>query len=307
LAQIGAHGGDPRISVELQETFACLPIKRQRLLLNFVASGQIAESARQAGYNCTTARSASEVGRQVLADPRVQFCLRAIQSAEHGNGAALATILAHHMAGFQGSEADRNRSAKIALSVYWQTRPVPVPGTKPLADQLLDEMSVRELETFITEKRWPERFRDRLAPSMCAAMDVRHHHARQPPAQSSEDPVNTHAARHRAPRESREPLDTEDTAPPRSAPPSVGASSRSTDVWVVGDFIEATAPVFGDDRVYDPQAAASPTPTAAINAPLLESHATAQREIALGEARLREEREPVPPDLQRLALRDRKW
>ena len=52
LAQIGATGSDPRISIELQETFACLPIKRQRLLLNFVASGQIAESARQAGYHC---------------------------------------------------------------------------------------------------------------------------------------------------------------------------------------------------------------------------------------------------------------
>ena len=99
-----------------------------------------------------------------------------------------------------------------------------------------------------------------------------------------------------------QPVDPAAVAPPRSAPPSAGASSS-----VTRDYIGATAPVFGDDRVYDPQVAASPTSTAAINAPLLESYATAQREIALGEARLREARDPVPPDLQRLALRDRRW
>src|SRR5262245_17622839 len=154
LAQVGASGGDPRISIELQETFACLPIKRQRLLLNFVASGQIAGSARHAGYNCSTARSAAEVGRQVFADPRVQFCLLAIQSAEHGNGTALSTILASHMAGFQGSDSDRDRSLKVALAIRRQTRPAPVPGSKPLPDQLLDEMDQDDLETFIQEKRW---------------------------------------------------------------------------------------------------------------------------------------------------------
>src|SRR4029453_5685137 len=104
----------------------------------------------------------------------MQFCLRAIQQAEHGNGTALATILAHHLAGFQGSEGDKNRSAKVGLAIYRQARPMPVAGTKPLAEQLLDEMSERELETFITEKRWPERFRDRLGPSLCAARGVRH-------------------------------------------------------------------------------------------------------------------------------------
>jgi hypothetical protein len=300
LAQVSAQGGDPRLLVDLQETFSCLSIRKQRTLLRFVATGNLAAAGR-AGHDVTTTQSAYEVARRDFTDPRMQYCLRAIQQAEHGNGTALATILAHHLAGFQGSEGDKNRSAKVGLAIYRQTRPMPVPGTKPLADQLLDEMSERELETFITEKRWPERFRDRLAPSRCAAMDVRHHHGRDEP-QHPPDDVNSHA-RHHEPRASSEPLDPTDVAPPRSALPSAGASSS-----VTRDYIGATAPVFGDDRVYDPQAAASPTPTAAINAPLLESYATAQREIALGEARLREAREPdVPPALRDVALRDRRW
>src|SRR4029453_13890469 len=103
----------------------------------------------------------------------------------------------------------------------------PQPGEKPLADQLLDEMDQQELETFIQEKRWPERFRDRLGPSLFPAVGVGHPHGRQPPAQSSEDPVNSHAARHAGEetRESMQPVDPADVAPLRSAPPSAGASS----------------------------------------------------------------------------------
>lgn len=303
LAQVSAQGGDPRLLVDLQETFSCLSIRKQRTLLRFVATGNLAAAGR-AGHDVTTTQSAYEVARRDFTDPRMQYCLRAIQQAEHGNGTALATILAHHLAGFQGSEGDKNRSAKVGLAIYRQTRPVPVPGTKPLAEQLLDEMSESELETFIQEKRWPERFKDRLQPSMFATMDVRHHHGRLPPEQSAQDPVNNHAARHREPQESREPLDTVDTAPPRSAPPSSPSRAPS-----YGDYVAAPPPttVHGE-RVYDPQATASTPSTGSINAPLLENYATAQREIALGEARLREARDPVVhPDLQRLALRDRRW
>src|SRR5262249_32631081 len=153
-------------------------------------------------------------------------------------------------------------------------------------------------DTFADHRVWPARFRDRLAPSLFAATDVRHHHARQPPAQSSEDPVNSHAARHAGQelRESMQPVEPAAVAPPRSAPPSAGASSSTT-----RDYIGATARVCGHERVYDPSATRPMPP--AINEHLLPTYETAQREIALGEACLREARDPVPPDLQRLALR----
>src|SRR4029453_1051995 len=220
--------------------------------------------------------------RQVLADPRVQFCLHAIQSAEHGNGTALSTILASHMAGFQGNDSDRDRPLKVALAIHRQTRPAPVPGSKPLPDQLLDEMDQQELETFIQEKRWPERFKDRLQPSVFAGMDVRHHHGRLPPEQSSQDPVNNRAARPREPRASMEPLDPADVAPPRSAPPLAGAASCAH-----RDFIGAPAPVCGHDRVYDPTSTPSTTPAGPINAHLAADAELERQQIAEADEMLR--------------------
>src|SRR4029453_18065895 len=132
LAQVSAQGGDPRLLVDLQETFSCLSIRKQRTLLRFVATGNLAAAGR-AGHDVTTIQSAYEVARRDFTDPRMQYCLRGIQQAEHGNGTALATILAHHLAGFQGSEGDKNRSAKVGLAIYRQTRPAPGAGATPPA------------------------------------------------------------------------------------------------------------------------------------------------------------------------------
>jgi hypothetical protein len=295
---------DPAVQAQVEETLSCLTLKRRRFLKNFLASGHIARSVQQAGYNPANGHNATDIGREILRDPKVQFCTQAIFEAEGiGSAAKLKAVLGHHLAGYDSVDGgDRDRSLRAASLVYKHGRPRPQPGEKPLADRLLDEMDQQELETFIQEKRWPERFRDRLAPSLFAAMDVRHHHGRQPPAQSSEDPVNSHAACHAGeePLAPMEPLDPADVAPPRSASPSAGASSTAH-----GDYIGAPAPttVHGE-RVYDPTSTPSTEPS---NAPLLESYATAQREIALGEARLREARDPVHPALRDLALRDRRW
>src|SRR5262245_7458402 len=290
---------DPAVQAQVEETLSCLTVKRRRFLKNFLASGHIARSVQQAGYNPANGHNATDIGREILRDPKVQFCTQAIFEAEGiGSAAKLKAVLGHHLAGYDSVDGgDRDRSLRAASLVYKHGRPRPQPGEKPLADRLLDEMDQQELETFITEKRWPERFRDRLVPSMCATMDVVHHHGRTEPEHPHHD-VNSHARR-REPRESSEPLDPADVAPPRSAPASAGAPSASH-----GDYIGATAPVFGHERVYDPSA--TPTPSA-INEHLLPTYETAQREIALGEARLREARDPVHPALRRLALRDRLW
>jgi hypothetical protein len=297
-----AWTGDPAVWEAVEESLSTLTVKRRRFLKNFLATGHIANSVHAAGYNVKDSGSANDVGREILRDPKVQFCTQAIFEAEGiGSATKLKAVLGHHLAGYDSVDGgDRDRSLRAASLVYKHGRPRPQPGEKPLADQLLDEMDQQELETFIQEKRWPERFRDRLAPSLFAAMDVRHHHGRLPPEQSSQDPVNNHAARHREPQESSEPLDPADVAPPRAAPLAARTSSSAP-----RDYIGAPAPttVHGE-RVYDPTSTPSTEPS---NAPLLESYATAQREIALGEARLREARDPVHPALRDLALRDRRW
>src|SRR5262249_28045810 len=156
-------------------------------------------------------------------------------------GAKLDAIHALHLARHSSPDGgDRDRSLRaLALARKYLSARSPSGGSAgtaggsvvgPLGDQFLAEMTPAELEAFADHRVWPARFRDRLAPSRFATRDVRHHHGRQPPAQSSQDPVNSHAARHagQEPRESMQPVDPAAVAPPRSAPPSEAASSSTT-------------------------------------------------------------------------------
>ena len=76
-----------------------MPIKRRRLLLNYWASGNIADATRRAGYKVKNVKSACEVGREILADPKVAWCIRAIFEAECGGAEKLRALLGVHAAG----------------------------------------------------------------------------------------------------------------------------------------------------------------------------------------------------------------
>jgi hypothetical protein len=111
--------GDPSVWLQIEETLALLPIKRRRLLLNYWASGNIADATRRAGYNVTTVKSACEVGREILADTKVAWCTRAIFEAECGGAEKLRALLGVHAAGFDSpSEGDRDRSLRAASLIY---------------------------------------------------------------------------------------------------------------------------------------------------------------------------------------------
>jgi hypothetical protein len=49
--------------VQIEGTLALLPIKRRRLLLNYWASGNIADATRRAGYKVKNVKSACEMFR----------------------------------------------------------------------------------------------------------------------------------------------------------------------------------------------------------------------------------------------------
>jgi hypothetical protein len=75
------------------------------------------------------------------------------------------------------------------------------------------------------------------------------------------------------------------------------------------DYIGRTAPVIDAERVYDPQATASPpTPAGPINAHCIADAELERRQIAQADETLRAlRRQAADPVLRDLAGRDRRW
>ena len=146
---------DPKVAEQVEQTLPTLTLRRRRFLKHYLESGSIGGSVRQAGYNVTTSRSATEVGRSLLKDPRVEFCVQAILEAEGiGSGAKLRAIVGQHMARFDSTDGgDRDRSLRAASLVYKLTHRAASPaanrnggaGGVGSMDYLLDQMSPAEL------------------------------------------------------------------------------------------------------------------------------------------------------------------
>jgi hypothetical protein len=245
--------GDPAVWVQIEETLALLPIKRRRLLLNYWASGNIADATRRAGYAVKNVKSACEVGREILRDPKVAWCTRAIFEAECGGAEKLRALLAVHAAGFDSpSEGDRDRSLRAASLIYKYGRPRPSADAKPLPEALFDEMSPAELERFAVHREWPARFAPRLraagwqidrsgaAPTLAEAPDVPHDDA----AGEGEQPTSA----------------TMPAGPPSSEPSAVRAPSEPT--CPAEPLARQARPDWQrpEDRVFDPQRAAPEPP-----------------------------------------------
>jgi hypothetical protein len=160
---IGWHG-DPALAVQLEEVLATLTLKRRRFLLNYLDSGNATKSALAAGYNCKDARSASDVGREILAAPAVQHAYQALMEASGLSTAKLTQVHALHLSRHSSPDGgDRDRSLRATALAYKYLRPPPAPaGTKPFLDQLLDEMTPDELRHLAASGLWPVRFAARL-------------------------------------------------------------------------------------------------------------------------------------------------
>jgi hypothetical protein len=149
----------------LEEVLASLTIKRRRFLRHYLATGNARQAVRAAGYNCTTPQSETSVAQEILEHPLVQHAQRALLHAEGLSGAGLRQIHAIHLARHSSPDGgDRDRSLRATALAYKYLRPPPAPaGTKPLPEQLLDEMTVEELRHFAASGRWPVRFASRLS------------------------------------------------------------------------------------------------------------------------------------------------
>jgi len=96
-----AWTGDPAVWEAVEESLSTLTVKRRCFLKNFLATGHIANSVHAAGYNVKANGSANDVGREILRDPKVQFCTQAIFEAEGiGSATKLKAVLGHHLAGY---------------------------------------------------------------------------------------------------------------------------------------------------------------------------------------------------------------
>jgi hypothetical protein len=148
----------------LEEVLASLTIKRRRFLRHYLATGNARQAVRAAGYNCTTPQSETSVAQEILEHPLVQHAQRALLHAEGLSGAGLRQIHAIHLARHSSPDGgDRDRSLRATALAYKYLRPPPAPaGTKPLLEQLLDEMTPEELRRFAASGRWPVRFAARL-------------------------------------------------------------------------------------------------------------------------------------------------
>jgi hypothetical protein len=148
---------DPAVAAQVDETLSFLTLKRRRFMKAYLDTGNAAQSALAAGYRCKDARSASDVGREILASPVVQHAYQALLEARGLSGAKLNEIHALHLSRHTSPDGgDRDRV------------PQPAPGSKPAADQLLDEMSPAELRHFAATGRFPGRFASRLTASSFA-------------------------------------------------------------------------------------------------------------------------------------------
>jgi hypothetical protein len=148
----------------LEEVLASLTIKRRRFLRHYLATGNARQAVRAAGYNCTTPQSETSVAQEILEHPLVQHAPRALLHAEGLSAAGLRQIHAIHLARHSSPDGgDRDRSLRATALAYKYLRPPPAPaGTKPLLEQLLDEMTPEELRRFAASGRWPVRFAARL-------------------------------------------------------------------------------------------------------------------------------------------------
>jgi hypothetical protein len=154
---------DPALAVQVEEALATLTLKRRRFLLNYLESGNARRSVLTAGYNCTTAQSADEVAKEILATPNVQHAYQALLEAQGLGLGRLREIHALHLARHTSPDGgDRDRSLRALNLAYKHVVPKPPVGAKPVLDEVLDEMTPAELERFATSREWPARFAPRL-------------------------------------------------------------------------------------------------------------------------------------------------
>jgi hypothetical protein len=300
---------------------AGLTLRQRRFTIKY-AEGAGRRGAVRESYNVTTAQSADEMAKQLLAHPKIQLALKALQHHNGLTSGALKLIHGAYLAKFDSPDpVDRSLGLKAVDLGYRMaaayTKAQRAVTEAPRTDDFAG-WTEAELEAFAVMRTVPARFADRFLvgnrTTTWQSEERREATTGTPP--TSETPRAEDAAQPawsargdtrwqttRRPAEARPSIDTVDTASTRSAPLAAGASSSAH-----GDYIGAPAPVFGHDRVYDPQATPSTTPAGPINARFAADAETARRDLARDDELLRAlRRQAADPLLRDLANSDRRW
>jgi hypothetical protein len=112
-------GADPALAAQVEETLSTLTLKRQRFLRSYFQSGNAAQAVREAGYRVKDARSAADVGHEILASPTVQHAFQALREARGLSAEKLDQIHAAHLARHSSPDGgDRDRSLR---ALAWRT------------------------------------------------------------------------------------------------------------------------------------------------------------------------------------------
>jgi hypothetical protein len=267
------EGLPPAEAARLTSIWGSLTVKRRRWLLAYLQTGNASEAARRT-YNVTTPNSAAQVGKELLEDPKVSYCVQALLEAEGVSPAKLRAIHAHHLAGFDSAEpGDRDRSLRATALAYKYVRP-PQTARAGIAGRttgdIFDGWTSAELAAFAERKIVPRRFASRFIANLT------HSEPSAIPPPAAKDVV-------RAP-----------VADPRTA------QGRAAD--------DRVAPEDRQEAAHTRTVGSEPRSTCGTPAVAAPGYESCREEIARQERELRRAtHEPVDPAWRDMALRDRRW
>src|SRR5262249_47315704 len=149
-----------RVVVELLST---LTLKQRRYVIRVLETGNARRSVLDAGYRCKNLRTADDIARELMSNPRVQHAFQGIVEARGLGTAKLDQILALHASRHSSRNGgDRDRSLRATIATYKHVLPKPAADAKSVPDTIIDEMTPEEQRRFAEHRIWPERFRNRL-------------------------------------------------------------------------------------------------------------------------------------------------
>ena len=140
-----------------------MTLKQHRYVIRLLETGNARRSVLDAGYRCKNLRTADDIARELMSNPRVQQAFQSIVEARGLGMAKLDQILALHASRHSSRNGgDRDRSLRAAIATYKYIIPRPSADARSVPDAIIDEMTPDELLRFAERQEWPAWAADRL-------------------------------------------------------------------------------------------------------------------------------------------------
>src|SRR5262245_46106906 len=120
------------------ELLSAMTLKQRRYVIRLLETGNARRSVLDAGYRCKNLRTADDIARELMSNPRVQHAFQGIVEARGLGTAKLDQILAAHMSRHSSRHSrDRDRSLRATIATYKYILPKPSADAKPVLDAVL--------------------------------------------------------------------------------------------------------------------------------------------------------------------------